>query len=98
MTLKTAAATLAVTFVAMLALSVTSASADTNGDSYVGGEVLSETLIRPSEPQVAAVRTSAVSNSLAFTGSDVLAISLVGVVAIMAGASLLVIRRRTESA
>ena len=82
----------------MLAFSATSAGAQSD-DSYVGAEVKSATLIRTADPVVAAsVKSSAVSNdALAFTGSDALTVGLVGVVAIMAGTSLLVIRRRSNA-
>ena len=85
-----------VAFLAMLALSVTSVGAQTNDDSYVGGEVRSETVILPAA--AAAPATAGVANSsLALTGGDAMTIGLIGVVAVMAGGALLVVRRRTAS-
>ena len=93
--LRTAAATLAIAFFATLALSVTGAGAQSSDDTYVGGEVRSETVIRPSAPEVASANLR--SGSLAFTGGDAMTIALVGVVAVVAGTSLLIVRRRTHT-
>lgn len=95
MTLRSAAAAISLVLVGVLAFSATSAGAQSD-DSYVGAEVKSATLIRTAEPVVAASVKSS-NEALAFTGSDALTVGLVGVVAIMAGTSLLVIRRRSNA-
>lgn len=89
-------------FVAVLAFSATSAGAQDDNSAYVGAEVKSATELNTSQPQVAAAtttRSNAVSNAtLAFTGGDVFAVALVGGVAVLAGASLLLVRRQQSAA
>jgi hypothetical protein len=101
MTVRSAAATISLIFVASLAVMAGSAGAQSN-DAYVGAEVESATQLKPEAPQVAAASVSngsAVrSATLAFTGGDVLALALVGSVAVMAGGSLLLVRRQKSHA
>jgi len=101
MTFRSAAAVLATVFVAVMAFTTASAGAQSD-DAYVGAQVESSTQLNteaPTAAPAAAVRgTSAANSTLAFTGGDVLAVALVGGVAVAAGASLLVVRRRTATA
>jgi len=101
MTVRSAAAAISLVFVATLAFAAGTAGAQSN-DAYVGAEVQSATQLQPEAPQVAGVSTSNGSSvrsaTLAFTGGDVLALALVGGVAVMAGGSLLLVRRQQAQA
>ncbi|MGB6058712.1 MAG: LPXTG cell wall anchor domain-containing protein [Microthrixaceae bacterium] len=90
-TLRSSVAAIALAFLAVLAFSSVAGAQEGNG-SYVGGEVQSKTALKSSPPVQAEVE----ANSLAFTGSDSTTIALVGVVAVLAGGSLLVVRRRSN--
>ena len=93
MTVRSAVAVLSLVVLTVLGLGVGAASAQEN-NSYVGAEVESATLIRPAAAPAA--NSAAVSNSsLAFTGGDAMTLALVGTIAVVAGGSLLIVRRRS---
>ncbi|MEZ5309918.1 MAG: LPXTG cell wall anchor domain-containing protein [Microthrixaceae bacterium] len=106
-TLRTTFIALAAAIVATFAFA-TVAGAEGN-NSYVGNTVATTpTSVTPKNPgqvlsatsentPAAAAKTEVKSESLAFTGSDATTLALVGVVAVLAGGSILVIRRRSVS-
>lgn len=90
-TLRSSATAVVLAFLAVLAFSTAAGAQEGNNGAYVGGEVLHKTELKATPaPQVEA-------NSLAFTGSNSTTLALVGVIAVLAGGSLLVIRRRTAA-
>ncbi len=96
MTVRSAVAALSLVLVAVLSLGVGTAAAQEN-DSYVGAEVESATLIRPSAAPAAANSAAVSNSSLAFTGSDAATLALIGAVAVVAGGSILIVRRRNAT-
>ncbi|MCB1255702.1 MAG: LPXTG cell wall anchor domain-containing protein [Microthrixaceae bacterium] len=98
---------LAAAIAATLVFSAT-AGAQTDGP-YVGNTVTSAppTTVAPGEVENASTEVKSAtdvkaaaevkSESLAFTGSDATTLALIGVVAVIAGGSILIVRRRSVS-